>query len=210
MSDTESLFLAGFDKHDGYLLGGFGRYGTDYKLRAVVSQIGLGAFTSQQTIFAMSSTDHSGQPLSGSTDYVMHMAKAPPVNEGWSLTVYDLQGFLIPNPIDRYKFSNKSRLTRNADGSVDIYLQADAADGPGAGQELAADRQRPGVRGDLAAARAEAWQDQGHPRRQGLAATGDHAGAVTSQPRSYSHAIPAMQEEAAALPPRETNPAGHG
>jgi hypothetical protein len=129
-SDTESLFLAGFDKHDGYLLGGFGRYGTNYRLRAVVSQIGLGALTSQQTIFAISSTDHSGQLLSGSTDYVIHMAAAPPVNEGWSLTVYDLQGFLIPNPIDRYKFNNKSRLTRNADGSVDIYLQAEQPTDP--------------------------------------------------------------------------------
>lgn len=129
-SDTESLFLAGFDKHDGYLLGGFGHYGTDYRLRAVVSQIGLGAVSSSQSIFAMSPTDHSRQPLSGSTDYVIHMAAAPPVNEGWSLTVYDLQGFLIPNPIDRYKFNDKSQLTRNADGSVDIYLQATAPSDP--------------------------------------------------------------------------------
>jgi hypothetical protein len=128
--DIEALFLAGFDKHDGYLLGGFGTYGTDYRLRAVVSQIGLGAFTSEQTIFAMSSTDHSRKPLSGSTAYVLHMPSALPINEGWSLTVYNLQGFLVPNPIDRYEFSNSSQLTHNADGSVDIYLQAKQPSSP--------------------------------------------------------------------------------
>ncbi len=128
--DAQALFLADFDKHDGYLLGGFGRYGTDYRLRAVVSQIGLGAFSSDQSIFAMSSTDHSGQPLSGSTAYVLHLPKLPPVNEGWSLTVYDLKGFLIPNAISRYELSNKSKLTPDADGSVDIYLQADQPSDP--------------------------------------------------------------------------------
>ena len=129
-SDTAALFQADFEKHDGYLLGGFGRYGTDYRLRAVVSQIGLGAFTSQQTIFALTTTDHSGQPLSGSTGYVLHLPELPPVNEGWSLTVYDLHGFLIPNPEDRYQLSNKSRLARNGDGSVDIYLQAEQPTDP--------------------------------------------------------------------------------
>ena len=124
VADEQDIFLSEFDKHDGYLLGGFGRYGTDYRLRAVVSQIGLGAFASSQTIFATTSTDHSRQPLSGSTAYVLHLPSAPPVNEGWSLTVYTLQGFLIPNPIDRYEFSDTSSLTRNADGSVDIYLQS--------------------------------------------------------------------------------------
>jgi hypothetical protein len=122
--DLESLFLADFDKHNGYLLGGFGRYGTDYTLRAVVSQIGLGAFSSSQSIFAMSATDRSRQPLDSSNSYVMHLAEMPPVNEGWSLTVYSLQGFLIRNSIHRYQFNSQSKFTRNADGSVDIYLQS--------------------------------------------------------------------------------------
>ena len=121
--DLESRFEAGFEKHDGYLLGGFGRYGTDYRLRAVVATIGLGAFTSDQAIFAMSPTDRSGQPLDGSAAYVMHLPSMPPVNEGWSVTVYDLQGFLVPNPIKRYQLNNRSKLTRNPDGSVDLYLQ---------------------------------------------------------------------------------------
>jgi len=124
-NDTQILFHKAFDTHNGYLVGGFGQYGTDYMTRAVISQIGLGAFTSEQAIFAMSWADHSKEPLSGSTKYVMHMTEAPPVDEGWTLTAYNLQGALIPNPIDRYEISDSSQLTKNADGSVDIYLQAE-------------------------------------------------------------------------------------
>ena len=127
---TKARFAAGFARYNGYLLGGFGRYGTDYTLRAVVATMGLGAFTSDQSIFALAVTDHNKQPLSGSNGYVLHMPVAPPANEGWSLTVYDLQGFLIPNPIERYEFSNKSKLAHNADGSVDLYLQAGSPSDP--------------------------------------------------------------------------------
>ena len=123
-ADAKALFLAGFAKYDGYLLGGFGQYGTNYRLRAVIAQNGLGAFTSDQTIFALTTTDHSLAPLSGSSNYVLHMPTAPPVNEGWTLTVYTLSGSLVPNPINRYEFNNASQLAHSADGSVDIYVQS--------------------------------------------------------------------------------------
>ena len=122
--DAKALFLAGFAAHDGYLLGGFGHYDTDYRLRAVIAQIGLGAVTSDQSIFALSLTDHGLAPLSASTNYVLHMPTPPPVNEGWTVMVYDLHGFLVPNPINRYQFNSHSQLAHNADGSVDIYLQS--------------------------------------------------------------------------------------
>jgi len=125
-NDAQSLYLASFDSHNGYLIGGFGQYGTNYPLRAVISQIGLGAFTSDQTIFALSWADHNKTPLTGSKNYLLHMTSPPPINEGWSLTVYALNGSLIPNTIDRYEFSDGSNLTKNADGSVDFYLQSAA------------------------------------------------------------------------------------
>jgi hypothetical protein len=128
--DAKALFLAGFAAHDGYLLGGFGHYGTDYRLRAVIAQIGLGAVASDQSIFALSLTDHSLAPLNGSTNYVLHMPAPPPVNEGWTLTVYDLHGFLVPNPLNRYQFNNHSQLAHNPDGSVNIYLQSDRPSNP--------------------------------------------------------------------------------
>ncbi len=122
--DTQKLFAEGFAKNNGYLLGGFGQYGTDYTLRAVVSQIGLGAFVPNQAIYAMSWSDHDKKALSGSTSYVLHMQDPPPTNEGWSLTVYDLHGALVSNPLNRNAFSNSSQLARNSDGSIDFYLQS--------------------------------------------------------------------------------------
>jgi hypothetical protein len=124
--DTVALTAAGFARHNGYLLGGFGRYGTDYARRAVISQIGLGAFVPEQAMYAMAWTDHGKKPLDGSQRYVLHLPQPPPTREGWSLTVYNTHGGLMANPIGRYAFSGASVLARNADGSVDIYLQAKA------------------------------------------------------------------------------------
>jgi hypothetical protein len=124
VSEAKSLFLASATNHDGYFLGGFGRYGKNYKLRAVVSQVGLGAFTPEQAIYAMAWTDYDLQSLNGATNYVLHMPLPPPVDEGWTLTVYGLNGEMVPNSINRYQISNSSTLVSNLDGSVDIYLQA--------------------------------------------------------------------------------------
>jgi hypothetical protein len=123
-NDTMALYLSSFDKYNGYLLGGFGQYGTNYTVRAVISQIGLGAFTSEQAIFAIGWADHSRTPLNGSIDYVLHMASAPPVNGGWTITVYNLKGGMVPNPINRYQLNQESNFIYNEDGSVDIYLQS--------------------------------------------------------------------------------------
>jgi hypothetical protein len=122
--DTVALTAAGFAPHNGYLLGGFGRYGTDYARRAVISQIGLGAFVPQQAVYAMAWTDQGEHALDGSRRYVLHLQQPPPTREGWSLTVYDLQGALMPNPINRFALTNTSKLHRNADGTIDIYVQA--------------------------------------------------------------------------------------
>ena len=121
---TQALFAQGFGTHNGYLLGGFGTYGTNYSERAVISQVGLGAFVAHQAMYAMSWSDSAKTALSGSEAYVLHLATAPPTNEGWSLTVYSLQGALIANPLNRYSFTNTSTLTRNSDGSIDFFLQS--------------------------------------------------------------------------------------
>lgn len=123
-ADTRTVFEASAKKHNGYFLGGFGSYGTDYQLRAVVSQVGLGAFTSDQAIFAMTTTDATGTALNGSTAYTAHLPAEPPAGEGWTVTVYDAKGALIENPIGRSQFNHSSKLTKNADGSVDLYFQA--------------------------------------------------------------------------------------
>jgi hypothetical protein len=111
-------------RHNGYLLGGFGRYDRKYKLRAVISQIGLGAFTSEQAMYALSAADDTYHLLNGSRDYALPMRTPPPVRGGWSLTVYTLHGGLVTNAIGRYELTNASKLVRSANGTADILLQS--------------------------------------------------------------------------------------
>jgi len=85
--------------------------------------MGLGAFTSDQTIFASTYTDAKGSALAGSSSYTMHLPAEPPAREGWTVTVYDTKGALIPNALNRYNLGAASPLTKNADGSIDILVQ---------------------------------------------------------------------------------------
>ena len=54
----------------------------------------------------------------------MHFASLPPVKGFWSLTAYTPQRFLVPNPLNRYAIRGNDPLTKNANGSLDLYLQA--------------------------------------------------------------------------------------
>jgi hypothetical protein len=118
-----------------YLTKNIGVYGTDYLQRALVTAIGLGANRPQDAIYPTSEKDGDGHEYDGAAKkYVMHFAKGemPPVNGFWSLTMYDKDYFFVPNPLNRYTLSARNKLVTNADGSVDLYLQADS---PGKGKE---------------------------------------------------------------------------
>lgn len=111
--------------HNGYLVLNTGTYGTDYELRAVVDWIGLGAPLSNISVYPFTQTDKQSRPLSGANSYVLHIpaGQMPPVQAFWSLTMYDGNGFFVPNPIDRYVLNDRSDLHRNSDGSIDLYVQ---------------------------------------------------------------------------------------
>ncbi len=104
---------------------GLGEYGTNYALRAYVTKIGFGANTAEDAIYPNSAIDTDGNNYSGDNNYVLHFDadKLPPAKGFWSLTMYDKEGFLVDNAIDRYNLGNKHNLTYNEDGSVDIYIQ---------------------------------------------------------------------------------------
>jgi hypothetical protein len=55
--------------------------------------------------------------------------RLPPVNAFWSLTVYDDAGYLIPNPIDRYKLRSRDRLKHDPDGGLTLVLAASNPNG---------------------------------------------------------------------------------
>jgi hypothetical protein len=119
-------YLTEAPEHNGWLVLPTGRYGTDYAHRALVTQVGLGALTPSEAIYPVAQTDQSLAPLNGSNDYVVHFAagQLPPVDAFWSLTLYDSAGFFVPNSIDRWALGDRSDLSFNPDGSLDIYLQS--------------------------------------------------------------------------------------
>jgi hypothetical protein len=67
--------------------------------------------------------DRSGQVLDGSKNYVLHVPANPPAKLFWSLTVYDAdQRVLIDNGKGVADRSSRQDLTKNADGSIDLYV----------------------------------------------------------------------------------------
>ncbi|HEX6848507.1 MAG TPA: DUF1254 domain-containing protein [Chitinophagaceae bacterium] len=107
---------------------GLGNYGTNYMFRAGVAYNGLGANLDADAVYPASLTDANGDAYDGSTQkYVLHFEKGeePPSNAFWSLTMYDNEGFLCANPINRFAIGDRNALQKNADGSLDIYIQKD-------------------------------------------------------------------------------------
>jgi len=47
----------------------------------------------------------------------------PPVDAFWSLTLYDTDGFMKSNEIDRHSIGDRSSIQLNEDGSLDLYIQ---------------------------------------------------------------------------------------
>lgn len=104
------------------------RFGMDYKFRAVISLVGLGANPVDMAIYPSADCDSNLKPLDGNNSYVIHFEEnqIPPCMGFWSITAYDQDGFLVDNPINKYAIRNKDNLLKNPDGSVDIYLQSES------------------------------------------------------------------------------------
>jgi hypothetical protein len=102
-----------------------GVYGNYYLKRAIVAQIGLGANLPEDAIYPLNLGDETGKPLDGSNKYMLHFEKgaAPPVDAFWSITLYDPEGFQVPNSLNRFAVSSWMPFKYNADGSLDIYFQ---------------------------------------------------------------------------------------
>ena len=104
-----------------------GDYGTDYLQRAVLNWQGPGWNPLADAVYPLTRVDGERKPLSGAKQYVIQFAKGelPPVQGFWSLTMYDSDGFFVPNPLDRVNLSQGS-VNFNEDGSLDLYIQKDS------------------------------------------------------------------------------------
>ncbi len=112
----------------------FANYGTDYTTRAGIALVGLGGIQPPDVVYPTAFLDGNDKPLDSVNRYVLHFEKGqtPPTNATWSVAMYDPKGFYMPNVINRYNLAPWMPLKYNADGSLDIYIQASS---PGADKE---------------------------------------------------------------------------
>jgi hypothetical protein len=97
--------------------------------RAVVAKYYWGPVPAKEAVYPRAATADDGLALDGSKQYRIHFAagKTPPVNAFWSVTVYGPDMFLVPNAVNRYSISGDTPgLVRNADRSLDLFLQQQA------------------------------------------------------------------------------------
>ena len=111
-----------------------GVYGNYYLKRAIVAELGLGANLPEDAIYPLNLADESGKSLDGANKYALHFDKGdtPPADAFWSVTLYDAEGYPVPNPFNRFAVSSWMPFKYNADGSLDLYFQNE---NPGADKE---------------------------------------------------------------------------
>ena len=103
----------------------------DHHRRASEISHGLGmlGLAPAEAAYAGAGYSSDGQALVGSKNYGLHIPPGGiPSNVFWSVTLYEFkQGseFLAPNPVNRHRVSSHNpEFVRNADGSIDVWVQA--------------------------------------------------------------------------------------
>jgi hypothetical protein len=102
------------------ILGPVGTFGVQYLTRAAFDLYGL--FGNQPVDAVYPSTVGTIGPTSDT--HVLHFDKdeLPPGQAFWSVTLYDVDGFAVPNPLDRATLSSWMDFAYNDDGSLDLYM----------------------------------------------------------------------------------------
>jgi hypothetical protein len=94
--------------------------------RAVLARSGQLPVGSGDGVAFYSRVDDQGRPFDGRCDVVIR-GTTPPARF-WTLTLYDPDGRLVSNSINRYGFSSQE-IVRRADGSFDIVIAPRARPG---------------------------------------------------------------------------------
>jgi hypothetical protein len=108
-----------------------GQPGNGLLLRAACARILPAVNVVQEAAYWTTTKDSAGRTLRGQRAYVLQfpVGHLPPNEAFWSLTMTDVVGYMVRNPIDRYSVGSRSGLVPNADGSIDIYVQRAAPAG---------------------------------------------------------------------------------
>jgi hypothetical protein len=108
-----------------------GQPGNGLLLRAAFARTLPAVNVVQEAAYWTTTRDGAGQRLNGQREYVLHFptGQLPPNDAFWSLTMTDVVGYMVKNPIERYSVGSRSGLAPNADGSIDMYMQRTAPAG---------------------------------------------------------------------------------
>ena len=108
-----------------------GQPGNGLLLRAACAKILPAVNVVEEAAYWTTTSDSTGQKLNARHAYILHFpaGQLPPNEAFWSLTMNDVAGFMVSNPIDRYSLGDRSGLVPDADGSIDIYMQSTAPAG---------------------------------------------------------------------------------
>jgi hypothetical protein len=106
----------------------------DWLFRGAVGWKHVWGDLSTEIIFPFGRTDAENNPLDGTNNYALRFppGELPPARY-WRITMYDLAGFLVGNPIDRFGIGNMAeKLEPDADGGLTLLIQHDS---PGTNRE---------------------------------------------------------------------------
>lgn len=105
-----------------------GRPGNGILVRAACAKALPVVNVFEEAAYWTATVDSSGQRLNGSHEYVLKFpaGQLPPNDAFWSLTMTDVVGYMVDNPINRFSVDDRTELVRNADGSIDVHLQHEA------------------------------------------------------------------------------------
>jgi hypothetical protein len=106
----------------------------DWLFRGAVGWKHVWGELADELIVPFARIDENGDPLTGAHRYTLRFAagEQPPARY-WRISMYDLDGFFIDNPIRRYGIGTMGETPRvDADGSVTVRLQHDR---PAEGEE---------------------------------------------------------------------------
>jgi hypothetical protein len=113
----------------GSLFGDADFYKGNWLMRAAAAKGGIYGNDAVEAMYPMTRVDATGETLDGSKhNYTLTFpaGQMPPVNAFWSVTMYDGKTqLLIENPINRYLINSPMlpNMTKNADGSLTLYIQ---------------------------------------------------------------------------------------
>jgi hypothetical protein len=103
-----------------------GTAGIDPYARAMVARTGELPIGSGEGVAFYAWTDDGGRPLDGRCDVVL--AGVTPQARFWTLTLYDPEGRLVANSVQRHGFTSQE-VIRKSDGSLEITLSPRARPG---------------------------------------------------------------------------------